>query len=134
MEVTSTSAASAAAATPATTPTASPQTLDYSAFLRLLIAQLKNQDPTKPMDSAQFMGQLAAFSGVEQAMKTNAKLDALMSASTLSQAEAFIGRVVASADGTVAGEVVAVKVTSEGPLAILDNGAQVLLQPGITVA
>jgi flagellar basal-body rod modification protein FlgD len=130
MEVTSTSAVSAAA----TSPAVSPQTLDYSAFLRLLIAQLKNQDPTKPMDSAQFMGQLAAFSNVEQAMKTNAKLDALMSASTLSQAEAFIGRVVASADGTVAGEVVAVKVTSEGPLAFLDNGAQVLLQPGITVA
>jgi flagellar basal-body rod modification protein FlgD len=133
MEVTSTSAASAAA-TSATTAAASPQTLDYSAFLRLLIAQLKNQDPTKPMDSAQFMGQLAAFSSVEQAMKTNAKLDALMSASALSQAEAFIGRVVASADGTIAGEVVAVRVTSQGPLAILDNGAQVLLEPGITVA
>jgi flagellar basal-body rod modification protein FlgD len=132
MQVTSTSGSGTAATTPTTA--ASPQTLDYSAFLRLLIAQLKNQDPTKPMDSAQFMGQLAAFSGVEQSMKTNAKLDALMSASALTQAEAFIGRMVASADGTVGGQIVAVKVTSEGPLAILDNGQQIMLEPGITVA
>ena len=41
--------------------------VDYNGFLRLLIAQMKNQDPTKPMDSAQFMAQLASFSNVEQA-------------------------------------------------------------------
>ena len=133
MVVTSTSSAtSAAATTPAAAENA--QTLDYSAFLRLLIAQLKNQDPTKPMDSAQFMSQLAAFSSVEQAVKTNAKLDALMSTNTLSQAEAFVGHMVASADGTISGQIVAVKVTSDGPLAYLDNGQQVLLEPGITVA
>jgi flagellar basal-body rod modification protein FlgD len=67
-------------------------------------------------------------------MKTNTKLDALMSATALSQAEAFIGRSVASADGTITGQIVAVKVTSDGPLAYLDNGQQVLLEPGITVA
>ena len=107
--------------------------MDYKAFLKLLIAQLKNQDPTKPMDSAQYIGQLASFSNVEQAVKTNAKLDALMAANTLTQAEAFIGRSVASADGTTAGKIVAVKVTSDGPLATLDNGRQLLLEPGITV-
>jgi flagellar basal-body rod modification protein FlgD len=134
MQVTSTSgtAGTAAPTSPSTTP--APQTLDYSAFLRLLIAQLKNQDPTKPMDSAQYIGQLASFSSVEQAMKTNAKLDALMSANALSQAEAYIGRSVASADGTITGQIVAVKVTSDGPLAILDNGQQILLELGITVA
>ena len=134
MQVTSTGGAAAAAAATTTTSSPAPQTLDYSAFLRLLIAQLKNQDPTKPMDSAQYMGQLAAFSSVEQALKMNAKLDALMSASALTQAEAFIGRTVASADGTIGGQVVAVRVTSDGPLALLDNGQQVLLGPGITVA
>jgi flagellar basal-body rod modification protein FlgD len=134
MQVTSTSGTAGTAATTSTSATPAPQTLDYSAFLRLLIAQLKNQDPTKPMDSAQYIGQLASFSSVEQAMKTNAKLDALMSANALSQAEAYIGRSVASADGTTTGQIVAVKVTSDGPLAILDNGQQILLEPGITVA
>ena len=132
MIVTSTSGTTANTTSASANPT--PQTLDYSAFLKLLIAQLKNQDPTKPMDSAQYIGQLASFSSVEQAMKTNAKLDALMSANTLTQAEAFIGRSVASADGTVVGQIVAVKVTSDGPLATLSNGQQLLLEPGITVA
>jgi flagellar basal-body rod modification protein FlgD len=134
MAVTSTSSVTSAATTSATTAATGAQTIDYDAFLRLLIAQLKNQDPTKPMDSAQLMSQLAAFSSVEQAVKTNSKLDALMSASTLSQAEAFIGRTVLSSDGTVTGQILAVKVTSDGPLAYLDTGEQVLLEPGITVA
>src|SRR5581483_10586188 len=38
--------------------------LDYDAFLRLLIAQMKNQDPTKPTDPSQFVAQLASFSSV----------------------------------------------------------------------
>jgi flagellar basal-body rod modification protein FlgD len=116
-----------------TTASAGAPTLNYDAFLQLLIAELKNQDPTKPVDSAQYIGQLASFSSVEQAVKTNAKLDSLMSASALSQAEAFIGRTVASSDGSITGQIVAVKVTSDGPLAYLDNGQQVLLGPGITV-
>ena len=35
-------------------------------FLQLMVAQLKNQDPLSPTDSAQFMGQLAQFSQLEQ--------------------------------------------------------------------
>jgi flagellar basal-body rod modification protein FlgD len=128
------STSTSAPATSPTTTTSTPQTLDYNAFLQLLIAELKNQDPTKPMDSAQYIGQLASFSSVEQAVKTNAKLDALMSANALTQAESFIGRSVSSSDGTITGQIVAVKVTSDGPLAILDNGQQLLLEPGITVA
>ena len=131
MQVSSATSGSGTANTTAASQAA--QTLDYTAFLRLLIAQLKNQDPTKPMDSAQYMGQLASFSAVEQSMKTNVKLDALMAANTLTQAEAFIGRSVTSADGKIAGEIVAVKVTSDGPLATLHNGQQILLEPGITV-
>jgi len=134
MIVTSTSGTAGAADTTSQSTTSTPKTLDYNAFLQLLIAELKNQDPTKPMDSAQYIGQLASFSSVEQAMKTNTKLDALMAANTLTQAEAFIGRSVASADGTIVGQIVAVKVTSDGPLATLANGQQILLEPGITVA
>ena len=133
MQVTATNPA--AAAVPTADPTASPpSTLDYSAFLRLLIAEMKNQDPTKPMDSAQFVAQLASFSGVEQAVKTNAKLDALMSAFALTQAEGFIGRTIVSADGSAAGTVVSVRVASDGAVAFLDNGQSIVLGPGITVA
>jgi len=131
MQVTSTTPT----ATPTPTPSA-PQsaTLDYSAFLQLLIAEMKNQDPTKPMDSAQYVAQLASFSGVEQAVKTNAKLDSLMSTMALTQAEGFVGRTVTSADGGVTGKVVSVRVTSDGAMATLDGGQELLLGPGISVS
>jgi len=37
-------------------------------FLQLMVAQLKNQDPLQPTDGAQFLGQLAQFSQLEQLM------------------------------------------------------------------
>ena len=113
---------------------ASKNMLDYNTFLQLLIAEMKNQDPTKPMDSAQYIGQLASFSNVEQAVKTNAKLDAMMGAFALTQAESFIGRTIVSSDGTVAGKVMSVRVASDGAVAFLDNGSELLLAPGIKVA
>ena len=113
---------------------ASKNMLDYNTFLQLLIAEMKNQDPTKPMDSAQYIGQLASFSNVEQAVKTNAKLDAMMSSLALTQAEGFIGRTVTAADDSVSGKVTSVRVTADGALATLDNGSELLLAPGIKVA
>jgi flagellar basal-body rod modification protein FlgD len=113
--------------------TASAASLDYNAFLQLLLAQMKNQDPTEPMDSTAYMGQLASFSNVEQGMKMNAKLDSLMSAFYLNQADGVIGRTVTTADGEVSGKVVSVSIYSDGALAKLDNGKQVLLGPGIVI-
>src|SRR5260221_314320 len=65
----------------------STNTVDYNTFLQLLIAQMKNQDPTNPTDASQYMSQFAQLSTVEQAMQTNSKLDALLSSSALSQAD-----------------------------------------------
>jgi len=110
-----------------------PDSLDYDAFLQLLIAQMKNQDPTKPTDPSQFISQLASFSGVEQAIKTNNKLDTLMTSLALTQAEGFIGRTVASADGSVQGTVAGIRVISGGAVAILDNGQELPLAAGVTV-
>jgi flagellar basal-body rod modification protein FlgD len=108
-------------------------TVDYNAFLRLLITQLKNQDPTAPMDTGQFMAQLASFSNVEQGIQTNQKLDSLLTASSLAQADGVIGHTVTSADGSVTGVVSSVKITGDGPLATLGDGSTLLLGPGITV-
>ncbi|MBB4040778.1 flagellar basal-body rod modification protein FlgD [Microvirga flocculans] len=113
---------------------ASPSTVSYDNFLKLLMAQLKNQDPTEPMKSTDYMAQLATFSQVEQAVKGNAKLDALLSSSALSQADSVIGRTVTTADGKVTGKVDSVMITSEGAVAQLAGGARVLLGPGIVVS
>lgn len=51
--------------------------LDQQAFLKLLMAQLKNQDPLAPTDGTQFVTQLAQFSQVEQAVAQTTRLDTI---------------------------------------------------------
>jgi len=47
-------------------------------FLQMLMTQLKNQDPTTPMDTNQFTTELVQFSGVEQQINTNGSLTQLI--------------------------------------------------------
>ena len=109
-------------------------TLDYDSFLTLLIAQLKNQDPTEPQDSAQYIAQLATFSNVEQSIKMNNKMDELMTSFALSQAEGVIGRTVTSADGLISGKAAALKIVAGGGVAVLENGQEIPLNAGITIS
>jgi flagellar basal-body rod modification protein FlgD len=53
------------------------QEMGRDEFLKLLIAQLKNQDPLKPQDNTAFVAELAQFSNLEQAMGMNERLDLL---------------------------------------------------------
>ncbi|NQV21576.1 MAG: flagellar hook assembly protein FlgD [Rhodospirillales bacterium] len=67
---------------------------DFSTFLTLLTAQLQNQDPLDPMDSAEFTNQLVQFSSVEQSIATNKNLEKLINLSTadqLNSAVSFLG-------------------------------------------
>jgi flagellar basal-body rod modification protein FlgD len=50
--------------------------VNQAEFMKLLVAQLANQDPLNPLDSANFSAQLAQFSSLEQLTQINAKLDA----------------------------------------------------------
>lgn len=107
--------------------------VDYQSFLKLLIAEMKNQDPTKPMDSTQYVAQLATFSQVEQSVQTNTKLDQIMSSSALSQADAIIGRNITSADGKTSGTVASVTLSSSGLIAVLQDGTQVPVGQGVSI-
>lgn len=132
--MTTVSSVSNAASVDTTSQAASASSLDYNAFLKLFIAQLNNQDPTQPMDSSQFVAQLATFSQVEQAYSTNTKLDSLLTSQSLSIADAAIGHTVTSGDGETSGVVASVKITSDGPLATLDNGDTLILGSGVTIS
>jgi len=118
------SSSSAAAASP---------TVDYNQFLNLLIAEIKNQDPTQPMDPTQSVTQLATISGVQQAMQTNATLSSLLTTSSLSQAELLVGQTITSADGSTTGTVASVNVTATGATATLTDGSTVSLSNGASV-
>lgn len=128
-----------ATTTPTTTTSASntdtkTATLNYDSFLKLLVAQMQNQDPTDPVDATEQMSQLASFSNVEQAIKTNAHLENLIQETSLSQATSLIGKTVTSADGTTKGVVASVAINSDGLTAITTSGDKIVIGSGITVA
>jgi flagellar basal-body rod modification protein FlgD len=64
----------------------------------------------------------------------NSKLDSLMTSMALSQAEGIIGRTVASADGSVVGTVAGIRIITGGAVAILEDGRELELGAGVTVA
>ena len=68
---------------------------DFDNFLNMLTVQLENQDPLDPMDSDQFAMQLATFSSVEQAVKTNdllRDLNSAFSSQNLSGLASWVGK------------------------------------------
>jgi flagellar basal-body rod modification protein FlgD len=70
---------------------------NFTAFLNLLTTQLKNQNPLDPLDTNQFTQQLVQFAQVEQQLKANDQLTALVNLQKISQgsqALAFVGTTV----------------------------------------
>ena len=138
-----TAAAQAAAATQSTAATASGQgtsgsagpTLSGDAFLKLLVAQLKYQDPSKPVDSAQFMAQTAQLQMVETLHELVSQNAAVIAGQNSLSALALVGqRVTYSVGGaTAAGTVDSVKLTAGGPT-LLVGGTEVPLASVTEVA
>lgn len=91
----STTAASAAATSRASIAN------NFDTFLLLLTTQLKNQNPLDPLDTNQFTQQLVQFAGVEQQIRSNENLEALVNlnkSSQLSTAMNYVGATI-TADG-----------------------------------
>jgi len=68
---------------------------DFTMFLKLLTAQMQNQDPLDPMDTAQYTQQLVQYSQVEQSISQNTTLKSILASlngQDLAQASALIGR------------------------------------------
>lgn len=108
-----TSSAAAAATTPAAAASSSstpPNALtslssNFTSFLNLLLTQLKNQDPSTPMDSNAFTSELVQFSAVEQQITTNSSLTTLIQAtqgSEVIQATGVVGKSVTVASSQIA--------------------------------
>jgi flagellar basal-body rod modification protein FlgD len=109
-------------------------TLNYNEFLQLLVAQLKNQDPTNPTDPTQFVSQLASFSSVEQQVNTNSILNALLTQTAIAEAPSLAGQTMTSPANGVSGQVASVQITSSGPQAVLTNGQTLALGSGIQIS
>ena len=75
---------------------------NFSTFLTLLTTQLKNQDPTSPMDSNAFTQQLVMYSQVEQQINTNTNLKSLITQGTSNAAAmttGYLGKKVSIVNG-----------------------------------
>ena len=79
------------------------QELGKDDFLKLLLAQLANQDPTSPMENTQFIAQMAQFSSLEQMTNMSAEFTKLANMMNSSEAVNVIGKTV---DIDVAGQLV----------------------------
>lgn len=89
----------------AQSPTGAMQTLGKDVFLKLLVTQLRYQDPLKPQDNSAFVAQMAQFTSLEQLQNVNTTLTQLVTlqskdtANVTNHAPAYLGLTV-----TVAGE------------------------------
>jgi flagellar basal-body rod modification protein FlgD len=120
----------------ATTATGSPSdalsatsTVDKDMFLKLMVAQLKNQDPMNPTDSSQFLAQTAQFTSLEKLTSVADQTQQALSAQLAFGASGLVGRTVGYTDDTGAartGLVGSVRFTSTGPMLGID-GAEVPL-------
>lgn len=103
------------------------KTLGQADFLSLLVQQMRNQDPTKPMDSSQMVSQLAQISQVSATQALKASFDSLgasLQGNQILQASGMVGRnvVVPSAAGTLRDG------GMDGAVNVPDGGGQVLVK------
>ncbi|HWX78709.1 MAG TPA: flagellar hook capping FlgD N-terminal domain-containing protein [Steroidobacteraceae bacterium] len=114
-------------------------TLGGANFLTLMLAQLKNQDPTSPVDSNTFLTQLAQLSEVQGITSLNTSFSALSSSLTSNQAlqassllghQALVstGTATLAANGTVTGAVNVPQTTSQVVLNISDSSGALVGQ------
>jgi flagellar basal-body rod modification protein FlgD len=99
----------------ATTTTGGTKQMGQQDFLKLLLAQMQNQDPMQPMDDTQMMSQMAQFSALEATQQLQATIQQSSNMQTVFGAGALIGKYVEAnqSDGTdVVGAVTGVDFTS----------------------
>lgn len=92
-------------------------TLDKDAFLGLLVAQMKYQDPLEPTSNTEFISQYATFSELEQMQNMNATME-------LSRASSMVGKTVSVNATTATGEVVPLQ--GKVDFVVYENGKAML--------
>ncbi len=75
------------------------QNLGKDEFLKILITQLQNQDPTSPMEDKEFIAQMAQFSTLEQMTNMVSNFTALAGVLRSSEAQGLLGKNVSIAEG-----------------------------------
>src|SRR5690242_14156802 len=128
---------SGSASTPTVQTQAQSQTLGQADFLRLMTAQLKNQDPFSPVDNTQMVAQMAQFSSVAGISQMNSTLSAIadkLGGTSASDALSYVGKNVltpgniayARSSGGIQGAVQLADDASDVTVAISDSNGNIL--------
>ena len=110
--------------------------MDSDAFLKLLVAQMRYQNPMEPADGAQMLQQTAQFTQVETLQAMVELQQQLMGFSQISLATSLVGKEVtaSTADGSlISGTVESTRFGADGPLLTID-GIDVTLDQVVTIA
>jgi flagellar basal-body rod modification protein FlgD len=111
--------------------------LDKQAFLMLLVAQLKNQDPMNPMQDREFIAQLAQLNTLEQLQQLNETVAAMAQHAALGQVAGYLGRVVSGLDRTsgdlVTGTVVRATVLDGAVVLELSGGQRIDVRDVVSI-
>lgn len=101
--------------------------LGQDAFFKILITQLKNQDPLNPMKDRQFISQMAEFSSLEKNEKIYSLLEDKLSSNQVIDNSNLIGKeITANVEGVeMSGIVNSVKSSDDKVLAVLDSGSEI---------
>ena len=102
-------------------------TLDKNAFFELLITQLKNQDPLKPMENKEFIAQMAQFSALEQMQNMNQNIEKFLNREKLTDGAVLIGKTVEKAgeNEVISGEVKKVIFEDGNSYVTLEDGTRI---------
>lgn len=107
---------------------------NFNNFLQLLTTELKYQDPLRPMDPTQTVTQLASFSAVEQAVKTNSLLTRMVDISTNTQASLLIGKTLSSDNGHNFGVIHSITSVNSSLTAIMETGERITITPDLIIS
>jgi flagellar basal-body rod modification protein FlgD len=122
---------------PSVTPTNPKGSLQSGDFLKLLITELQNQDPTKPMSNQDMLNQVSQISSLQSQTDLSTTLKDLTAKNQISTGSGLIGKQVAGYDvngDPVTGLVTSVAVVGKNVLLELDNGKELEISQVLTVA
>jgi len=104
-------------------------------FMKLLITELQNQDPTQPMDNSQLLTQLSQMRNLQASVDLDTTLTSLTTSQQLNSGASFLGKTVAGNDAnnnSVTGTVTSVLVQNNNATLVLDNGNNQLPLANVT--
>jgi flagellar basal-body rod modification protein FlgD len=112
------------------------KTLSQDDFLKLLVVQMKSQDPLNPKQDTEFIAQMTQFSALEQSKAMQKDIAGLRGDQELLQADALIGRSVTLYDGkaVVAAGVVSSVDVVDGTPKIVVNGKQYTMNQVLSIS